>query len=130
MSDRINVYMDNLLEIYKDLQDVIINPVTPTGILRKDLQDHYDNMKDNIVKIYSEYDDDLDNSIMLRICNILSGIRMTVFNRFGTFVRINDDDTDDTIKNKKMLLSTLSLYETEISHMICKYFETVNIDNE
>lgn len=130
MSDNVNVYMDNLLEVYTDLQDVIINPVTPVTTLRKDLQEYYDTMIDNVTKIDEEYLNDPDNTKLLKVCCILGGIRMTVCNRFCTFINVTDEDTDEIVHTRQQLAKLLLRYENRIGEIISSYYTVINRANE
>lgn len=130
MSDNVNVYMDNLLEIYTDLQDVIINPITPVATLRKDLQEYFDTMVENVLKIDEEFVKESDNAIIIRLCCILGGIRMTVCNRFSTFINITDEDSEELVMDRQRLANLLIQYENHISEKITNYYKLINRANE
>ena len=130
MSDNVNVYMDNLLEVYTDLQDVIINPITPVATLRKDLQEYFDTMIQNVMKIDEEFLKEPDNAVIIRLCCILGGIRMTVCNRFGTFINVTDEDSEDLVFDRQRLAILLLQYENRISEIISSYYKVINRAND
>ena len=130
MSDNVNVYMDNLLEVYIDLQDIVVNPITPVATLRRDLQEYFDAIIQNVTKIDKEYIKEPDNAIILKMCYILGGIRMTVCTRFSTFINVTDDDSDELVHTKQQLLRLLLRYENRISEIISNYYTIINRANE
>ena len=130
MSDNVNVYMDNLLEVYIDLQDIVVNPITPVATLRRDLQEYFDAIIQNVTKIDKEYIKEPDNAIILKMCYILGGIRMTVCTRFSTFINVTDDDRDELVHTKQQLLRLLLRYENRISEIISNYYTIINRANE
>lgn len=130
MSDNVNIYMDNLLEVYTDLQDIVVNPITPIPTIRKDLQEYFDTMIHNVTEIDKEYIKEPDNAIILKMCCILGGIRMTACNRFGTFINVMDEDSDELVHTKQQLARLLLRYETRISEIISNYYTIINRANE
>lgn len=133
MTDNFNVYADDLLELYTDLQNTIINPIMSPAVLLVDLRNTYDKIESTLHKIDDEFASPTTDvtgeeivSSKMRICGYLNGIRTGIL-RYVICTQSYDGDDKDIRQAKSTLYDIITKYEDLMCTKMREYTLSIHL---